>query len=211
MIPPQLERTLVTMSQSRQALVLKILDAAGDHFGASATAIRGRSREHPTVHARWAACWLLHRGLGLSSVKVADIVNHDHSTVLNATKAIDTGRAPPPLIAAVAVLQDEFADLIAASVAADGGSLRPWTPGERMTVMAKAELHARVDNDTAYHPPSSPEVIAAHQRVRVLVADLGHELIDLCPEGRDLSLALTAAEDVMHWANAAIAKTQLRE
>lgn len=59
----------------------------------------------------------------------------------------------------------------------------------------------------AYHPPSAPEIIAKHEQVRggcAYLAQLLNEMID--KECREKSLAITAIEEAMFWANAAIAR-----
>lgn len=58
-----------------------------------------------------------------------------------------------------------------------------------------------------YHRPG-PEAIAKHQSIRMGCLALARKLVDLCPEGRELSLALTALEEVGMRANQAIAMTQ---
>lgn len=61
----------------------------------------------------------------------------------------------------------------------------------------------------AHHPPSTPEVIDAHQRVRELFTKVSIELNHLLPECREKSLALTACQEASMMANTAIALTQL--
>jgi hypothetical protein len=56
-----------------------------------------------------------------------------------------------------------------------------------------------------YHP-ATPDTGPKHDSVRQLCLGLAFQLDGLVPDGRDKSLALTALEEVMHWANAAIAK-----
>lgn len=50
-----------------------------------------------------------------------------------------------------------------------------------------------------------------HQLVRLKCYELSAELNDLLPEGREKSLAITKLEEVMFWANAAIARTRTGE
>lgn len=71
--------------------------------------------------------------------------------------------------------------------------------------MAKEALHARIANDFAAHPPKTPEVKETLDRVAALFEDLGHSVIDACPEGRELSLCLTNLEAAKRDAIAAIA------
>jgi hypothetical protein len=66
-------------------------------------------------------------------------------------------------------------------------------------------------NRFEYHQPPSPQVAQAHQTVRESCFALADELNDLLPEGREKSLAVTNLEQVMMWANAAIARHGLRK
>ena len=50
-----------------------------------------------------------------------------------------------------------------------------------------------------------PEAVLLHERVTEATLALAKELRDLCPEGRNLALAMTHLEDVRMRANAAIA------
>lgn len=61
-----------------------------------------------------------------------------------------------------------------------------------------------LDNRFRYHKPDA-EKSQRHSAVTELTLQLAKELRDLCPEGRNLSLALTHLEDVRMRANAAIA------
>ena len=67
-------------------------------------------------------------------------------------------------------------------------------------------MHDRIDHDFAFHPATTEEKRNAHASVRGQCRALAHFIVDTCPEGREMSLALTALEECMHWANAALAK-----
>lgn len=58
----------------------------------------------------------------------------------------------------------------------------------------------------SYHPANDQETKDKHSAVRNLCFDLAEELNALLPEGREKSLAITNLEQVMFWANAAIAR-----
>ena len=70
----------------------------------------------------------------------------------------------------------------------------------------KEKLLARIANNHKHHPPQTEERVKAHEQVRVLTAACAAGLVETCPPGRELSLALTALEEAMMWANAAIAR-----
>lgn len=72
----------------------------------------------------------------------------------------------------------------------------------------KDELIARIEHNHAHHPPQTAERIAAHEQVRIVTAECAKRLVELCPEGRELSLALTAMEEAMMWANSAVARSE---
>ena len=69
---------------------------------------------------------------------------------------------------------------------------------------------ADLTNRFTYHPPS-PEQIPVYQEIR----NTGHEFARLisvyATDSRELSLALTAIEEAVMWANAAIARNGLRD
>lgn len=68
------------------------------------------------------------------------------------------------------------------------------------------ELKQRVRHNHAHHPPKNDDVVSRHEFIRQITADLGENLIDTCPISRELSMALTHLEEVMTWANAAVAR-----
>lgn len=61
-----------------------------------------------------------------------------------------------------------------------------------------------LDNRFRYHRPTE-EAIKLHAIVTEETLALAKKLRDICPDGRNLSLALTHLEDVRMRANAAIA------
>jgi hypothetical protein len=63
---------------------------------------------------------------------------------------------------------------------------------------------AQIENRFRYHKPDAI-AIAAHGEVTELTLALAKKLRDLCPDGRQLSIALTELESVRMRANAAIA------
>ena len=67
--------------------------------------------------------------------------------------------------------------------------------------MEQAELLTRF----TYHPPTEGQV-THYEEIRYLAKTFA-EVIDLrCPESREKSLAFTALEEAVMWANAAIAR-----
>lgn len=60
----------------------------------------------------------------------------------------------------------------------------------------------------SYHPPATPDIAKAHERVRALFGSLALELNDLLPEGPDKTVALRAIHEAMYHANACIAVAQ---
>jgi len=58
-----------------------------------------------------------------------------------------------------------------------------------------------------YHPPKTDETRGRHERVRDVCRAAAEELVQLTgPPTREQSLAITALEESMFWANAAIAR-----
>lgn len=72
----------------------------------------------------------------------------------------------------------------------------------------KEALHARVERDGSYHrAESAPNGPRAFELLRAAGKQYGHMIVDLCPEGRDLSVALDALlDDVLPMAIGAIAR-----
>lgn len=66
--------------------------------------------------------------------------------------------------------------------------------------------HTDWDDRVKLHSPRSPRVIETHERVRELIGQVGHELIDLLPAGPEAELALNALDLACMHANAAVAR-----
>lgn len=66
--------------------------------------------------------------------------------------------------------------------------------------MTKEELKKRVENDFKFHP-------VYDATVRLACKAAADSFIEMVPEGRELSLALTKLEEAMMWANEGIART----
>lgn len=62
-----------------------------------------------------------------------------------------------------------------------------------------------LDNRFDYHKPNEVKA-GIHENVREECKNLAYFLNDFLPEGREKSLAITKLEEVMFWANAAIAR-----
>jgi hypothetical protein len=58
-----------------------------------------------------------------------------------------------------------------------------------------------------YHQPKDDQ-IPRYQEIRGRAELLALRLCQLCPESRELSLALTKLDEVVFWANAAIARRE---
>lgn len=63
-----------------------------------------------------------------------------------------------------------------------------------------------LDNRFRYHAPRTEARREAHDFVRGATGNLAFELDDRLPDGREKALAITKLEEVMFWANAALAR-----
>lgn len=61
-------------------------------------------------------------------------------------------------------------------------------------------------NRFTYHPPTSDEKVESYMAIRDLAFRFAGLLDNLCPDSRELSLAITKLEEVVFWANASIAR-----
>jgi hypothetical protein len=61
-------------------------------------------------------------------------------------------------------------------------------------------------NRFRHHTPKDLETSQKYEHIREYCLDLANYLNEQCPESREKSLAVTKLEEVMFWANAAIAR-----
>lgn len=68
-------------------------------------------------------------------------------------------------------------------------------------------LNADLEKRFTYHQPvvGQPE---KYTSIRNVAKNFGYCLVGVCPQSRELSLALTHLEEVCFWANAAIARNE---
>lgn len=66
-------------------------------------------------------------------------------------------------------------------------------------------LRSRVENDFTYHPPK-PGQPERYELIRSKAKDLALLILDVTPDGREQSTALTKIEEAVMHANAAIAR-----
>lgn len=72
-----------------------------------------------------------------------------------------------------------------------------------MTEKLQAELERRF----TYHAPT-PDQVPRYDEIRSLAKAIAWHLMEMCPESRELSLALTKLDEVVMHANAAIARNE---
>lgn len=58
-----------------------------------------------------------------------------------------------------------------------------------------------------YHPPKEGQAVK-YEEIRREAKNLARIIVNLTPESREQSLALTKLEEVVFWANAAIARNE---
>ena len=69
------------------------------------------------------------------------------------------------------------------------------------------ETFDRITNNFTYHAPT-PDQLPRFEQIRDEGRELALLLNALCPQSRELSLALTKLEEVVMWANASIARNE---
>ena len=71
------------------------------------------------------------------------------------------------------------------------------------------ETKKRIDNNFTYHAPHGDQA-DRYGILRGKAMGMAYELVTFCPPSRELSVALTKLEEVMFWANASIARNEVR-
>ena len=69
------------------------------------------------------------------------------------------------------------------------------------------ETFDRINSNFTYHAPT-PDQLPRFEQIRDEGRELALLLNVLCPQSRELSLALTKLEEVVMWANASIARNE---
>lgn len=69
------------------------------------------------------------------------------------------------------------------------------------------EVRHRLENNFEYHSPKESQA-DRYIDIRSRARSFSYELVQSCPPSRELSLALTALEECVMWANAAIARNE---
>jgi len=67
------------------------------------------------------------------------------------------------------------------------------------------QLLERIEDDFTYHPPQGDQA-QRYEQLRATTKQLARLVIELCPDGRERSTALTKLEEAVMWANAGIAR-----
>lgn len=68
-----------------------------------------------------------------------------------------------------------------------------------------ADIRDRIKSDFTYHPPKEGQP-AIYEGIRTKGLEMATHVVDNTPPSREQSLALTAIEEAVFWANAAIAR-----
>lgn len=73
--------------------------------------------------------------------------------------------------------------------------------------MTPDDAKARIENNFTHHPPKEDQKLR-YEAIREQAKKFALTLVDLTPASREQSLALTNLEQVVFWANAAIARNE---
>lgn len=67
------------------------------------------------------------------------------------------------------------------------------------------EAYAAIEHSLTNHAPPSASTIASYEEIREAAKAFALQIVQLCPEGRERSLAVTKLEETVMWAIKAIA------
>lgn len=74
--------------------------------------------------------------------------------------------------------------------------------------MMEPELVAEIKEKIfTYHPPKGDQA-ERYVKIRDMAKDMALAMVEMCPPGREFSLARTKLEESVMWANAAIARNE---
>lgn len=94
------------------------------------------------------------------------------------------------------------------SVARDVGK-KPFTRIRRNRYMSTTpNTLEMIERNFNYYPPTTEHRQNSHVHIRESCKTLAYTIESLCPPSRERSLAITKLEEVMMWANAAIARQE---
>lgn len=68
----------------------------------------------------------------------------------------------------------------------------------------------KIENNFTYHSPKLNQ-LPRYETIRLIFKEVAYFLCRVCPQSRELSLALTNLEQAVFWANAAIARNEKEE
>jgi hypothetical protein len=68
-------------------------------------------------------------------------------------------------------------------------------------------LHERIEGDFTFHAPKGDQP-ERYKAIRDKAKSLALLIVELCPDRRERSLALTKLEEAIMWANASIARSE---
>lgn len=74
--------------------------------------------------------------------------------------------------------------------------------------MGRQELRERVEHNLSYHKPKLDITQMKMDQVRTRMLDISYSIIDLVPDGREQSVALTKIEEACMWAIAGLARNE---
>lgn len=117
-------------------------------------------------------------------------------------------RPNPADDAALQQLKEQAARERAAAAGGDDRAPLP-TDAPRLSPsleLVRQQLRARVANDFTYHAPTQAAGMK-YTEIRMAGRQMAELLVELCPNGRELSTALSKLEECVMWANAGIARS----